>query len=384
MKTSILLLTLLLSQWSFGQNFEGVVKDLTTNEPIEMVSVFVEKTGSGTVTNAEGQFRISAPNPSQMVKFTHLNYKSFTLKADDVAKFSEILLEPNSFALDEVVVLHKPIPEILKTLIANSKRKAEKGIIIDTYYREFVKFNNKDVSFSDGLVQYYIKSKKGAADTYVDQSRVIDKRDADLAKMENIDSGYNIRKAISDAYDVSMAKRLMNAKNYEYEVRKIGSESQNLIRIEFKPIEFIELPLFEGYIIYDADKQLILEIDLQSAERYDKYAFSIKILGMRITLNELAQKTSFRIEGDKYIVVYSQKNIKCTISETNDKNGIYDFMSDLLTLKYSEGDFSRDKSERYQKNNLYSAGNNYTTEFWNGPNTRIMTLDEQRELNKLK
>ena len=90
MKTLNLLLTLMLFQWSSAQNFEGVVKDLTTNETIKMVSVFVENTGSGTVNNVEGQFRISAPSPSQVIKFTHLNYKSFTLKADDLAKFSEI------------------------------------------------------------------------------------------------------------------------------------------------------------------------------------------------------------------------------------------------------------------------------------------------------
>ena len=383
MKKSLIIL-LLTSQFVFSQNFEGIVKDITTNEPIEMVSVFVENTGTGTVSNQDGQFRISVTNPTQTVKFTHLNYKPFTLKADDSGKFSEVLLEPNSFALDEVVVLNRPIPDILKSLIANSKRKAEKGVIIDTYYREFVTVNNKPTTFSDGLVQYHIKSKKGSADTYVDQSRVIDTRDVASDEMESLSSGYNIRKAISDAYDVDLAKRLMNSKYYDYVVRKVGAENQNLIRIDFKPIENIEAPLFEGSITYDADKELILEIDIQSAKRFDKYAMSFKVFGIRITLNNLAQKTNFRIEGDKYIVVYSQKNIKFTISETNNKNGTFEFLSDLVTLKYSEGDFSRDKSERYGKNNLFSAGNNYSNEFWNGPNTRIMTLDEERKVNNIK
>ena len=281
-------------------------------------------------------------------------------------------------------MLNRPIPDILKSLIANSKRKAEKGVIIDTYYREFVTVNNKPTTFSDGLVQYHIKSKKGSADTYVDQSRVIDTRDVASDEMESLSSGYNIRKAISDAYDVDLAKRLMNSKYYDYVVRKVGAENQNLIRIDFKPIENIEAPLFEGSITYDADKELILEIDIQSAKRFDKYAMSFKVFGIRITLNNLAQKTNFRIEGDKYIVVYSQKNIKFTISETNNKNGTFEFLSDLVTLKYSEGDFSRDKSERYGKNNLFSAGNNYSNEFWNGPNTRIMTLDEERKVNNIK
>jgi hypothetical protein len=183
---------------------------------------------------------------------------------------------------------------------------------------------------------------------------------------------------------VDLAKRLMNSKYYDYVVRKVGAENQNLIRIDFKPIENIEAPLFEGSITYDADKELILEIDIQSAKRFDKYAMSFKVFGIRITLNNLAQKTNFRIEGDKYIVIYSQKNIKFTISETNNKNGTFEFLSDLVTLKYSEGDFSRDKSERYGKNNLFSAGNNYSNEFWNGPNTRIMTLDEERKVNNIK
>ena len=50
MKKSLIIL-LLTSQFVFSQNFEGIVKDITTNEPIEMVSVFVENTGLGTVSN---------------------------------------------------------------------------------------------------------------------------------------------------------------------------------------------------------------------------------------------------------------------------------------------------------------------------------------------
>ncbi len=384
MKTLNLLLTLMLFQWSSAQNFEGVVKDLTTNEPIEMVSVFVENTGSGTVTNVEGQFRISAPSPSQVIKFTHLNYKSFTLKADDLAKFSEILLEPNSFALDEVVVLHKPIPEILKTLIANSKRKVEKGVIIDTYYREFVKYNNIQVSYSDALIQYHIKSKSGAADSYVDQSRVIKTEEVLDKNIDDISSMYDIREAISKAYNVKIAKSLMNSKHYEYVVRKVGGENQNLIRIDCKPAKGFKVRLLEGSITYDATKNLILEIDMQSAKGFEEYAMTFKVMGFRVTINNMVQKTNFRIEGDKYIMVYNQNNMNFTLSENEKYNGSYDLMSDVVTLKYAEGDFNREKAERYNKRNLFSAGNNYTTEFWNGPNTRIMTLDEQRELNKLK
>lgn len=59
-------------------------------------------------------------------------------------------------------------------------------------------------------------------------------------------------------------------------------------------------------------------------------------------------------------------------------------MSDLVTLKYSEGDFTRDKSQRYNENALYLAGNNFTTEFWNAPNIRIMTSQEKLKIDNLQ
>lgn len=368
-----------------AQDFEGVITDLTTNEPIELVSIFIENSGVGTVSNEEGKFRLQTTNASQSIKFSHINYKPFTLTSSDPAKFKEVYLEPLSIELEEVVILHQPIPDVLKSLIANSKRRVEKGVIIDTYSREFIKFDNKDVSYSDGLLQYHIKSKKGAADTYVDQSRVIKNTSEELNGKESMGSAYNIRKAISEAYDVSIAERLMNSASYDYVVKKVGGENQNLIRIDFTPIKETQRQLLEGSITYDADKNLILHLDLKNAKGFEEYAFSVKVFGIRITLDHLARKASFRIEGEKYILVNNQNNVKFTISESKrDINGTYQFMSDLVTLKYSEGDFSRDKSERFTENTLFLAGNKYTSEFWNAPNTRIMTPEEQQKIERLK
>ncbi|PIQ20888.1 MAG: hypothetical protein COW65_12385, partial [Cytophagales bacterium CG18_big_fil_WC_8_21_14_2_50_42_9] len=57
-----LFIFLLISLASLSQNLvKGRVIDEKTNEPLEFVSVYVNTTTIGTVTNAKGEFRLNLP-----------------------------------------------------------------------------------------------------------------------------------------------------------------------------------------------------------------------------------------------------------------------------------------------------------------------------------
>lgn len=79
----------------------GVVVDNQGN-PIIGASVLEEKTSNGTITNLDGEFKLTVAAGS-MLKITFIGYKDVLVKASDV-KDLKIVLEEDTETLDEVVV----------------------------------------------------------------------------------------------------------------------------------------------------------------------------------------------------------------------------------------------------------------------------------------
>lgn len=80
----------------------GVVVDNQGN-PVIGASVLEEKTSNGTITNLDGEFKLTVA-AGAMLKITFIGYKDVLVKASDV-KDLKIVLEEDTETLDEVVVV---------------------------------------------------------------------------------------------------------------------------------------------------------------------------------------------------------------------------------------------------------------------------------------
>ena len=91
--------------------------------------------------------------------------------------------------LEEVVVSKVPIDQLLNTLVTTSMARFNKPIILNSYYREFVKINNKYSKFSDGLLDYHISgtTKKNKSQLIVKQSRTAQLISNEELESEDID-----------------------------------------------------------------------------------------------------------------------------------------------------------------------------------------------------
>ena len=107
MKKEIILLALLLvavSQGAFAQiTIFGSVIDAETGNGIPGASVVVKETIIGGITNSSGNFAImNVPNDA-ILQISFVGYKTVELPVENQTRF-EITLEPDAYALDEVVV----------------------------------------------------------------------------------------------------------------------------------------------------------------------------------------------------------------------------------------------------------------------------------------
>ena len=81
----------------------GTVTDASTGEALPGVNVTIEKTTTGTITDAEGNFTINAPTMNQVVVASFIGYKTGRITYNG-QKTLNINLEPDVQALSEVVV----------------------------------------------------------------------------------------------------------------------------------------------------------------------------------------------------------------------------------------------------------------------------------------
>ncbi|MDP4185003.1 MAG: SusC/RagA family TonB-linked outer membrane protein [Bacteroidota bacterium] len=83
---------------------KGTVKSSSTGETLPGVNVAVKGGALGTVTNADGEFSISAPSKSTLV-FSYLGFKKYEFRVVSGLKSVVIKLEEDAKQIDDVVVI---------------------------------------------------------------------------------------------------------------------------------------------------------------------------------------------------------------------------------------------------------------------------------------
>lgn len=82
----------------------GVVMGANDKSPIPGVSVSVKGTSVGTITDVEGEFKLSVPAKSTSIVFSFVGMKTQEFEIADKTTFS-VLMEDEAFGMDEVIVM---------------------------------------------------------------------------------------------------------------------------------------------------------------------------------------------------------------------------------------------------------------------------------------
>lgn len=387
----ITLFVLLVINFSFSQSktISGTIKDISTLLPIESVSIGVSGSNLGTISNEEGKFRVTFPSGNGKLEFSHLNYQleSYSIKQTDSE--IEIFLTPKSFVLAEVVINRKPGKELLTDALKASKNKLEKSLLLNTYYREFVNVDNKYTSFSDGLVDFYVKRKSGASDVEVKQSRLYDLKDENASERQIAIQSINlndIREAVTNAYSFTGLNKVLKDDHYNFGVETKTEENGNSIEvITIEPKEGIKEPmLVVGTVAYDTKTKLILDVDIRFSPEHREFNTMRNLIIAKAKFNDFARKSKFKIVGDKYVMFYNQIRVNIYIKFGKMINNTFESVYDMTVLDYKEGEFELFKSRKYKKRSLFENGNQYTEEFWKKYNVMLLSENEEKIINSLK
>lgn len=391
MKKIVTICLFICTAFSFAQStiVTGIIKDKETRLPVESVSISIENSSVGTISNEEGKFRVTLPNPNTKIFLSHVYYNTVSISANSNEEEIEIVLEPQTFELEEVIVNKTPGKVLLSDALKASKSKLEKALLLNTYYREFVNVDGKFTSFADGLVDYYVKRKSGASDLRVKQSRVFDLKDAQADERQRAIQSVNlndIQDAIEHGYNFKGIAKILKNENYDfYAETKKTTEGTSIDIVTIEPKEGVqEEMLFQGTVVFDSKSKLILDIDLAFSPEHKKYNELKNILIAKVKFNDFARKAKYKIDGDNYVLVYYQSKANVYLKFGNKINNTFDSTCDLTVLNYKEGEFKVEKDQKYKSRSLFENGNKFTEEFWKKYNVILLSDKEEQLLKSLQ
>lgn len=390
MKKHLTILLLSFNLFAIAQEVElsGIIYDKSNDDILPFANIFTIDNNNkyiGVVSNSEGKFKLVVPKMTTEITISFLGFTSlkFELSKMDSLENLKIYLEPESLMLEETVLLDISTDDYLKNIINESKKRVEKGWQYKGYLREVMKSDNVFKNFSDGLVDYYTLKSNGKSKVDVVESRVFSIPDS----LEKIDieefSYFDIKNIVKDAYNFNVINRILGGNAYIYSHRrKVTDDGKDYEIITFKPKEDYEVPLKEGYVIIDANKKKIIEYKIQYAESHKKFQYEVNALIFKFKMFEQIDYAKFQIIGDDYLLVYAKNHIDLNVTYDKKINGRFEFLTDFTVL-----DFNKEveiPKESFKGKTLFSAGNNYISDFWENNNVFLLTEELENFIKKFK
>ncbi|MFM8451030.1 MAG: TonB-dependent receptor plug domain-containing protein, partial [Haliscomenobacter sp.] len=110
-----LMLVLFSNRAESHETYSGKVVDARTQQPLEGATILAESLPFGAVSNALGQFTLTADTAIQAVLVSYLGYETRRVALDATHRFILVELQPASIDLQQITV--RESPDLLKTLV---------------------------------------------------------------------------------------------------------------------------------------------------------------------------------------------------------------------------------------------------------------------------
>ena len=385
-----LLLFLIIPLLSLAQDITitGTIKDMATSAPMDHVTVATADGKQVTISNEEGAFALTCPSGTQKIVFSYLGYADYTVLLKQFPADGIIFMEPKDFVLDEIIIVNRPINEFIQELVDNSILHLDAPIVLNTYYREFVKVNDQYTKFADGLVDYSVFRNKKSVKTEVS---VKQSRAAKLPTDETIDaaSGLDVRKAVAgSSVFYTLGKTLLDDKNYQKHDFIIRSQKdaqgKEIQVISFSPKPGIQEAMYTGRIVFYPDSNLITNFDIKLDPAYAQFAKVVNLLIIKAKLTALDYQSGFKISDGKYMLSYASRNGALHFWNKKKYDDYLEFKSDLVATGYSSNVSEMRKDEKYREKTLYERGTSFTDKFWLKGNAVLLTKEEEAIVKSLE
>ena len=312
-KISFLLLFLFLSITFFPQTtIKGTIKDSETGDTLAFANVIISKT-EGTVTDAEGNFRIEINHKVTQFEISYIGYENKTIVVKPSKSYYAISLKPEAESLETVVISGKYVnpaialmQKVIKQKSDNDYRKKLNKYSFIKYYK-FLVTANRD-SINAALDSIFHNGNFARIDSAMYNSKKYLK-DKDMFVMESV---MKVNGVFGVEKNKVIASRTAGFKNPMYEMLALQVSNQNVYDDNYKFL----IKEYLGPLTKKSLKQYKYEID-----------DSIKIQGRLVYVLSYKKTKKPLISGKLYIDKQSLAIAKITLNtfEQFELQTVHDF-----------------------------------------------------------
>ena len=304
--------------------FTGIVKDKDTRRELGNVNISVNGTNIGTVSNAEGVFRLktSHTEAEKGITFSHLGYLNTQLQLKDLeeGKMNTVWLEPSPLSLHEVNVFGgNPLELVERALRKISSNYSDTDNLFSVFYRETVQKGQRFIGISEAIMDVY-KTDYQARSIYRDRVQV--QKTRRLASQKKSDT-----LAVKIAGGPLMPVYMDVVKNPEglldeqllpcYAFRMESPvELDNRLQyvISFRPIVPLDYALYKGTLYIDQESlaftRAMFELDLSDKTKAIRSILQKKPAGLHFKPQLVSFLITYRIQNGKSYLNYLRNEIR--------------------------------------------------------------------------
>jgi CubicO group peptidase (beta-lactamase class C family) len=374
-----------ISVFSFGQQNNTINGKVTDEQNASLLSVTIrlQKSGIGTISNQAGFFKLTLPQNLQQdtVLFSSIGYISKKIAVNDLttAKINFIQLASKTEILQEVIV--KPIDPltIIQAAINNIPTNyLNTPHITHGFYRMNTKKGNEHLSLSEAvfdIVNYGYDKSKGSDFNLIKNRYIKDEKGMyDLYYGVSPDQLYE-----ADIIKEINSSDLLNKnglKNHRFRLlRTIQYNNADTYVIAFDQKDDVKESLYAGKLYIEAESLAIVAIDYGRSEKGIKYAkvgsgsmrALMKLLGVSIDINSEKAFVSYQKLNGKWLLSSVKNN---TLLRCKSNKKFYDFPAkiqlDYVVTGIDTGNIkSFNTKDNLGKNKVIEFQNaDVATDFW--------------------
>ncbi len=359
---------------------DGVVKDSISGEPMSYCNVYIKGSSHGTITNANGAFRLVVPyGEKDTLIISFIGYTTQKLCLKNAVDTFEVFLQPLQEQLDEVEVRSQSALEIIKKAIAKiPENYFEDPFISRGFYRVSSQRDGEYVHLSEAVFDLYQSKQKRKPEQFkLEKVRATKDKEASLGFYLGLNPHSVFAMDIVNHLRYSEVldnNGLMMHDFYIAPSQKVYGRSTYKIVFDQKDEKFSG---YKGFIIIDRETLAFVHLNFGLSPKglkYRQYGSAeyrnrLAIEGIELTSQKNDTKVWYKRIGDKYYLSNATNDVAFRIqSKLEQYDFVMDTRVDYLVTSIDTLNVERFKSrETLNRDRLIeSQDSNFDETFWDG------------------
>ncbi len=359
--------------------------------PLEFATVWITDTWEGTISNADGNFRINlpGPDPPDTIAISCMGYSTRKIPVNDLQdSLNLILMSPVIIPIQEVVIRRfEPLYLIRQALDRIQENYGSDPVVETAFYRESIQKNTRYVMVSEAVIEIY-RPRLASLDR--EQVRLVKgRKNLDLDETDTL--MVKLKGGLQTSFMLDIVRYRPEFLDpelfpfFDYKMADIITvQDRNTYAIDFKQKPNTDPPHYQGRVYIDMEtlafRGIEMEVDPQTISKATNAMVLRKPRNLKVRPLSAMYQVNYKSDNEKFSLSMIRADVQFRVRRKNQLFG-----NDFRTVsEMAITNLQTDRAARFRPRETTNAEDifadllgGYDREFW-GP-FNIIIPDESMD-----